>query len=78
MFGSFKALPNSPCACVFAALQAYQIPETLHTASINSVCFAPEELGLMLACGSSDMTISIIRHHEGQWETTKVLVCALP
>mmetsp|Transcript_132 Transcript_132/g.478 ORF Transcript_132/g.478 Transcript_132/m.478 type:complete len:307 (+) Transcript_132:228-1148(+) len=54
--------------------QVYQTPNTLHTASINSVCWAPSELGLMLACGSSDSTISIITHNTatGAWETTKI------
>ena len=28
--------------------------------TVNSVCFAPHELGLMLACGSSDGSISIL------------------
>ena len=27
---------------------------------VNSVCFAPHELGLLLACGSSDGSISVI------------------
>ena len=28
--------------------------------SVNSVCFAPHELGLILACGSSDGSISVL------------------
>ena len=28
--------------------------------SVNSVCFAPHELGLVLACGSSDGSVSIL------------------
>ena len=31
-----------------------------HDSSVNSVSFAPHEFGLILACGSSDGTISII------------------
>ena len=31
-----------------------------HDSSVNSVNFAPHELGLILACGSSDGSISVI------------------
>jgi protein transport protein SEC13 len=31
-----------------------------HDSSVNSVCWAPYEFGLMLACGSSDGAISVI------------------
>uniref|UniRef100_A0A915IPK0 Protein SEC13 homolog n=1 Tax=Romanomermis culicivorax TaxID=13658 RepID=A0A915IPK0_ROMCU len=31
-----------------------------HDASVNSVCWAPSEYGLMLACSSSDSSISIV------------------
>lgn len=52
--------------------QAYKSPETLHSASVNSICWAPQELGLMLACGSSDGTISILNHNaDGAWSTDK-------
>eukprot|EP00877_Chromochloris_zofingiensis_P014075 jgi/Chrzof1/8921/Cz03g29070.t1 len=53
--------------------QVYKTPGTLHTASINGVSFAPYELGLLLACASSDGSISVIEHKgEGVFETTKV------
>ena len=53
--------------------QVYRTPGTLHTASINSVAFAPYELGLVLACASSDGSISIIEHKpDGSFEATKV------
>eukprot|EP00873_Tetraselmis_striata_P000259 jgi/Tetstr1/420523/TSEL_001067.t1 len=53
--------------------QAYKSPETLHSASVNSICWAPQELGLMLACGSSDGTISILNHNaDGAWSTDKI------
>lgn len=51
----------------------YVSPPTLHTSSINSVCWAPYELGLLLACGSSDGTISVLEHKaDGSWEATKL------
>jgi len=33
---------------------------TLHTASVNSVSWAPHELGAMLACASSDGKLSVL------------------
>ena len=41
---------------------------------VNSVCFAPHELGLILACGSSDGSISIISTTGMQ----AALVCSSP
>ncbi|KAF8634521.1 hypothetical protein AX17_004194 [Amanita inopinata Kibby_2008] len=41
---------------------------TLHTASVNSVSWAPHELGAMLACASSDGKISVLTFkNDGQW-----------
>ena len=37
----------------------------LHFFLVNSVCWAPEAFGLMLACGSSDGAVSIVSS-EGQ------------
>jgi hypothetical protein len=56
------------------ALQVYISPGTLHSASINSVAWAPHELGLILAAGSSDGTVSITEYSStsGTWESTKV------
>lgn len=31
-----------------------------HDSSVNSVCWAPHDFGLMLACGSSDGSVSIL------------------
>ncbi len=54
-------------------LQAYITPANLHTASVNSICWAPYELGLILACASSDGAVSLIEYKsDGSWETTKV------
>lgn len=59
--------------CLYLLYQVYKTPGTLHTASINGVSFAPYELGLLLACASSDGSISVIEHKgEGVFETTKV------
>ncbi|KDQ58034.1 hypothetical protein JAAARDRAFT_34850 [Jaapia argillacea MUCL 33604] len=41
---------------------------TLHTASVNSVSWAPHELGAILACASSDGKISVLTFKDdGQW-----------
>ncbi|CCM02720.1 uncharacterized protein FIBRA_04827 [Fibroporia radiculosa] len=41
---------------------------TLHKASVNSVSWAPHELGAILACASSDGTISVLTFkNDGQW-----------
>ncbi|KAF8869782.1 WD40-repeat-containing domain protein [Infundibulicybe gibba] len=41
---------------------------TLHTASVNSVCWAPHELGAILACASSDGKLSVLTFkNDGQW-----------
>jgi protein transport protein SEC13 len=55
-------------------MQVFISPGTLHSASINSVAFAPHELGLILAAASSDGTVSVIEYSAatGAWETTKV------
>lgn len=45
-----------------------------HSSSVNSVSWAPSDLGLVLACGSSDGAISIIAYSEasGAWEVAKI------
>ncbi|XP_014248495.1 protein SEC13 homolog [Cimex lectularius] len=45
-----------------------------HEASVNSVRFAPHEYGLVLACGSSDGTISILYSNQdtGIWDVKKI------
>ncbi|KII90409.1 hypothetical protein PLICRDRAFT_38938 [Plicaturopsis crispa FD-325 SS-3] len=41
---------------------------TLHTASVNSVSWAPHELGAILACASSDGKVSVLTFKDdGQW-----------
>ncbi|KAH6897807.1 protein transporter SEC13 [Coprinopsis sp. MPI-PUGE-AT-0042] len=41
----------------------------LHTASVNSVSWAPHELGAMLACASSDGKLSVLTFkNDGQWD----------
>ena len=40
---------------------------------MNSISWAPHEFGLMLACGSSDGTISILSTSgDGNWENKKI------
>ncbi|KAL4182749.1 hypothetical protein AMTRI_Chr11g151820 [Amborella trichopoda] len=44
-----------------------------HKASVNSIAWAPHELGLCLACGSSDGTISVLSAGpDGSWEATRI------
>jgi len=41
---------------------------TLHTASVNSVSWAPHEIGATLACASSDGKLSVLTFkNDGQW-----------
>lgn len=52
-------------------LQIYQSP--LHTSSVNSIAWAPYELGLILAAGSSDGSISVHTYQpDGSWHADKV------
>jgi len=55
-------------------VQLYQSPAGLHEASINSVAFAPQEAGLLLAAASSDGSISILAYNPntGGWTTDKI------
>lgn len=55
-------------------LQVYKTPSSLHTASVNSIAFGPQELGLVLACASSDGSVSVVEHQQqdGTWASTKV------
>lgn len=45
-----------------------------HDSSVNSVQFAPAELGLILACGSSDGSISVLSYNVGSntWDAKKI------
>ena len=47
-----------------------------HKSSVNSIAWAPHELGLCLACGSSDGNISVFTaRNEGDldvWETSQI------
>lgn len=44
-----------------------------HDSSVNSIQWAPREFGSMLACASSDGSISILKHTaDGDWETRKI------
>ena len=44
-----------------------------HDSSVNSVCWAPHDFGLILACGSSDGSISILSATAaGGWEAKKI------
>ncbi|KAJ3272543.1 GTPase-activating protein S13 [Terramyces sp. JEL0728] len=46
---------------------------TGHSASVNSIGWAPHEYGLMLCCGSSDGKVSLLTYKEdGTWETHSI------
>lgn len=43
---------------------------TVHTSSINSIAWAPHELGALLACASSDGKVSVLEFKDdGTWDT---------
>lgn len=45
----------------------------LYCLPVNSVCWAPQDYGLILACGSSDGAISLLNYTgDGQWEVKKI------
>lgn len=51
---------------------------TLHTASVNSVSWAPHELGAILACASSDGKVSVLTFkNDGQWDADIFTVHAI-
>ncbi|GIM16627.1 hypothetical protein Vretimale_19194 [Volvox reticuliferus] len=53
--------------------QAYITPRNLHTASVNGISWAPYELGLILACASSDGCVSLLEYKsDGTWEVNKL------
>jgi protein transport protein SEC13 len=45
---------------------------TGHDSSVNSVAWAPHEFGLILACGSSDGSISILTNTGDTWHAQKI------
>ncbi|MCJ1407638.1 GTPase-activating protein S13 [Ptychographa xylographoides] len=53
--------PNSP-----ATFQKV-FESTLHTASVNLLAWAPHECGCLLACASSDGSISVLEFQDGSW-----------
>ena len=54
-------------------VQVYVSP--LHTASVNSLCWAPYELGLALAAASSDGSLSVLTYQpDGSWFAEKARV----
>ncbi len=55
-------------------MQVYTSDSSLHSASVNSVAFAPHELGLRVAAASSDGSASVLTYNstEGRWDQQKV------
>lgn len=63
--------PPDHCPHARTATQVYA--SDAHTASVNAVAWAPYELGAVLACASSDGSVSILTSHpDGTWQTEKV------
>jgi protein transport protein SEC13 len=61
------------CCPGYLPMQVYKTPSALHSASVNSIAFGPQELGLVLACASSDGSVSVVEHqHDGTWTSSKV------
>lgn len=58
-------------------MQVYTTESSLHSASVNSVAFAPHELGLKVAAASSDGSASVLTYNttEGKWDQQKVQCC---
>lgn len=61
-----------PCrSSIVRPPQVYQSP--LHTSSVNSVGWAPYELGLALAAGSSDGAVSVLTYTpDGTWFAERI------
>ena len=59
----------------WANMQVYTSDSSLHSASVNSVAFAPHELGLRVAAASSDGSASVLTYDstEGKWNQQKVI-----
>ncbi|KAL3144656.1 hypothetical protein ABBQ38_001787 [Trebouxia sp. C0009 RCD-2024] len=55
-------------------MPVYTTDSSLHSASVNSVAFAPHELGLKVAAASSDGSASVLTYNttEGKWDQQKV------
>lgn len=52
--------------------KVYTSPPALFDSSVNALAFAPHELGLHLACASSDGSLAVISHvPNAGWDTTK-------
>ena len=45
---------------------------TSHDSSVNSVAWAPHEFGLILACGSSDGSVSVLTNNGDTWDVRKI------
>lgn len=75
---------HQPCTCpllrlllLYPPLQVYKTPSALHAGSINGIAFGPQELGLVLACASSDGSVSVVEHQQdGTWTSSKVRTAA--
>eukprot|EP00894_Picocystis_sp_ML_P002629 jgi/Pico_ML_1/53146/g3749.t1 len=53
--------------------RVYVTPSNLHQSSINAVEWAPHQVGLCFACGSSDGTLSIVSQRtDGGWDAQKI------
>ncbi|KAG9018678.1 GTPase-activating protein S13 [Tulasnella sp. 427] len=59
-----QAPPSGPASGNWTKIKEY----AAHSASVNSVSWAPHELGAIVACGSSDGKISVLTfENDGKW-----------
>lgn len=53
--------------------QVYTTPSNLHQSSVNCVDWAPHQVGLCFACGSSDGSLSVVsQRNDGGWDAQKI------
>lgn len=62
----WRATPTSSASNAPSTFQKV-FESTLHTASVNLLSWAPHECGCLLACASSDGSISVLEFQDGSW-----------
>ncbi len=70
---SVKTVNKKLEMCLFLLGAKLGFSVMLFLIAVNSVCWAPHEFGLILACGSSDGSISILSSSgDGTWDSKKI------
>ena len=75
--GPTSQLPWGLCCPALCALPHHSAPAHPLPRQVNSIAWAPPELGLHLACASSDGTVSVLSHRAGDdgWDVHKLRDC---